>query len=325
MSRSRPIAVYYEHPDWFKPLFAELERREISHVRLDAGRHRFDPQALSLGTNGHPLVFNRMSPSAWKRGHGGAILYTLHYLAFLEQAGIPAFNGLAAFTLETSKALQVSLLERLDLPVPRTRVVNNLRSLPAAAAELDFPVVVKPNIGGSGAGIVRFDTQDDLERSVEVGAVEPSLDGTLLVQEYHPPKGGSIVRIETLQGRYLYGIRVHLGEGAGFNLCPADVCRTVGGEALVSEACPAGAAIAGLAVEAWRPPDDAIAAAERIASAARLDVGGIEYLESDRDGGRYFYDINALSNFVADPVRVLGFDPTPRLVDALVARASGAA
>src|SRR5206468_10093675 len=49
-----------------------------------------------------------------------------------------------------------------------------------------------------------------------------------------------------------------------------------------------------------------------------------EYLESRRDGWRYYYDVNALSNFVADPVRVIGFDPTERLVDALVARAIGA-
>ena len=24
---SRPIAIYHEHPDWFRPLFAALERR----------------------------------------------------------------------------------------------------------------------------------------------------------------------------------------------------------------------------------------------------------------------------------------------------------
>ena len=42
---------------------------------------------------------------------------------------------------------------------------------------------------------------------------------------------------------------------------------------------------------------------------------------AERDGRLYLYDVNALSNFVADPVRVVGFDPTERLVDALVARA----
>jgi hypothetical protein len=41
----------------------------------------------------------------------------------------------------------------------------------------------------------------------------------------------------------------------------------------------------------------------------------------DRDGQSYFYDINALSNFVADAPRVIGFDPFARLVDYLVERA----
>ena len=36
-----------------------------------------------------------------------------------------------------------------------------------------------------------------------------------------------------------------------------------------------------------------------------------------RDGQLYFYDVNALSNFVADAPRVVGFDPFARLVDYL--------
>src|SRR5262245_17226102 len=124
MAAARAIAVYYEHPDWFRPLFAELDRRQLPYVRLDAGRHRFDP-AEPASANGRPLVFNRMSPSAWRRGHGGAIFYTQHYLAHLEALGVPVFNGAGAFTIETSKALQLSLLERLDLPAPRTRVVSD--------------------------------------------------------------------------------------------------------------------------------------------------------------------------------------------------------
>jgi hypothetical protein len=37
----------------------------------------------------------------------------------------------------------------------------------------------------------------------------------------------------------------------------------------------------------------------------------------DRDGAARFYDINALSNFVARPLEVLGWDPHERLVDQL--------
>ena len=59
-------------------------------------------------------------------------------------------------------------------------------------------------------------------------------------------------------------------------------------------------------------------------SAGANNIGGIEYLVDDRDGHHYFYDINALSNFVADGRNVVGFDPFERLVDYLVARVASA-
>src|SRR5206468_11617583 len=99
-----------------------------------------------------------------------------------------------------------------------------------------------------------------------------------------------------------------------------DLCHETQGAALDGAACPAERS--GHRVEHFDPPLEIRAEVEAIARAAHLDVGGIEYLESRRDGWRYYYDVNALSNFVADPVRVLGFDPTERLVDTLIARAS---
>jgi hypothetical protein len=51
-------------------------------------------------------------------------------------------------------------------------------------------------------------------------------------------------------------------------------------------------------------------------------VGGIEYMVDDRDGRLVYYDVNALSNFVADARNVIGFDPHERLVDFLVAEAT---
>ncbi len=50
------------------------------------------------------------------------------------------------------------------------------------------------------------------------------------------------------------------------------------------------------------PPADAVADAVRIVNAAGIDVGGVEFMVDDRDGTRLFYDINALSNFVANPL-----------------------
>ncbi|HEX2574665.1 MAG TPA: hypothetical protein VH877_34275 [Polyangia bacterium] len=320
-NRPLALAVLFEHPDWFRPLFQELDRRGYPYRKLHADEHHFRATTPTEVGDAPALVFNRMSPSAWKRGRPGAIFYTAHYLGHLEALGVPVFNGIRTYTYEISKALQVSLLARLGLSVPRTEVVHRPELLAPAAASLGFPVLVKPNIGGSGAGITRYDRLEPLKDEVAAGRIPPSLDGTWLVQEYHPPAGRSIVRVETLEGRYLYGIRIHLEEGAGFDLCPADICRSTSGQALESAACPVEARKSGLTVEAYTPPAEVVAAVERIAQATHLDVGGIEYLESERDGQRYYYDINALSNFVADPVRVVGLDPTARLVDALIARA----
>ncbi|MCL6480245.1 MAG: hypothetical protein K6U02_00825, partial [Firmicutes bacterium] len=155
-----------------------------------------------------------------------------------------------------------------------------------------------------------------IEQAAATGRLHFGPDHTALVQEYIPPRDGCIVRVEVLGGKFLYAIRIHLS-GGGYNLCPADICQTADGRPLERIACPAEAPRTGLRVEACTPPPDVIAAVERIAQAAGIEVGGVEFLEDARDGRRLFYDINALSNFVADAVRVVGFDPHARLVDYL--------
>ena len=74
-------------------------------------------------------------------------------------------------------------------------------------------------------------------------------------------------------------------------------------------------------VEAYQPPRQVIEQVKAITSEANLDAGGVGYLVNERDGEIYFYDINALSNFVADAPNVVGFDPFPRLVEFVMQRA----
>src|SRR5918998_6632003 len=99
----RPIGILYEHPEWFKPLFAELERRAAPYEAIPASAHGFDP---GEDAPRHSLLVNRMSPSAWTRGHGHAVFHTLHFLEYLEDAGANVVNGVAAYRTELSKARQ---------------------------------------------------------------------------------------------------------------------------------------------------------------------------------------------------------------------------
>jgi hypothetical protein len=312
----QPIAVYHEHPDWFKPLFAELERRKLPYVKLDASAHLFDPSEDDVP---YSLVVNRASPSAYLRGHRQSTFHTLHWLRHLERIGIPVVNGAKVYSYELSKASQLDLLEELGLPYPRSRAINHPALASQAAAQLRYPVLVKANIGGSGAGIVRYDSEAALTEATARGQVELGVDGVALIQESAPLRDGHIVRVETLGGKYLYAIKVYPAVGS-FDLCPADACQTTNGVELVGGACAVDAVKNGLRVEGYTPPAEIVAEVEAISRRAGLDIGGIEYLVDDRDGEHYYYDINALSNFVADPVNVVGFDPWVDFVDYLETR-----
>jgi hypothetical protein len=312
------LAIYYEHPDWFRPLFYELDRRDVTYVQLNAAEYPFyDPADRRIEFD---VLFNRMSPSAHLRDSGSAIVHTQYLLAHLERLGVRIINGSRAYGFEISKALQLTLLAQLGLPAPPSRVIHRAGDALPALEGLRFPVIVKANIGGSGAGIVRFDSRAELESAVEEGRVHLGLDNLALVQEFIPPRGGYITRVETLKGKFLYAINVY-PESGSFDLCPADACQTRDGTELlrsVHSACAVDAPKRGLRVEAVTPSEDVIEACERIAQQARIEVGGIESMIDDRDGRRLYYDVNALSNFVADAPRVIGFDPHARLVDFLV-------
>lgn len=316
-----PIAVLNEHPEWQKRLYAELARRDIAFVELPLHDHFFDP---SKRERAFSMVINRASPSAWKRDHASAIFFGQAALAYYETTGARVVNGTGAYLLETSKALQAMLLARLGISTPRTLVANNAASVRAASEALEYPIVVKPNIGGSGAGIVRFDDRASLDAWLDAS---PSygVDGVVLVQEFHPAKDGHIVRVEMLGQRHLYSVKIY-PDTTDFNLCPADICQVTPGQAPPPaegstdfELCVVSAPAKKLRIERHDEAPEVVESARAIMAEAKLDVGGIEYLTSTRDGRRYFYDINALSNFVRDAEEVVGFDPTKVFVDWIVA------
>jgi len=313
----KPIAVYYEQQSWFVPLFNQLDARGVNWRRVDARNHSYDPAA----TPDYSLLFNRMSPSAWQRGMGHGIFYTLGYLKHLEEKDVRVVNGSKAFAHEISKAGQLTNLDALGLDYPKARVVNHISQVLDAAEAIGYPLVVKPNIGGSGAGIERFDESSQLKQAVQENRLHFGLDSTALVQECFEPRGGVITRVEVLGGKYLYAIKIQT-EGKTYNLCPGDICQSTAGEELERRpGCPIDAVKNGLKVEGYTPPREVVESAERIMHLAGVEVGGVEYVVDDRSGRLLYYDVNALSNFVADPERVIGFNPYGRLADYLISEA----
>lgn len=294
------LAILYEHPSWFEPLFAELERRGITFEKIRVGEHHFDPASTEPPA---PVVLSRVAMSDFLREPQHPIFYATALLDHWRRRGATVFNGADVIAIDSSKARQLSLISNLGFAIPETRVVHRVQDLLKATKGMVFPLLVKPNIGGSGSGIVRYRTRCDLELSINEGSAPTSIDQVLLLQDYVPARGGVILRIETLGGRFLYALEVESG-GESFDLCPADACIAQPGRAAIG-------------MRAVTPAAEIVHAAEDIAKRVGLDVGGVELVIDDRDGMPRFYDINALSNFVANPLDVLGWDPHERLVDLL--------
>jgi hypothetical protein len=315
-----PIGILDEHPEWSARLIGELTRRGLPWEKIDHSNHAFDPRDRRRV---YSVIVNRSSPSSHTRGHAGVLFYAEAYLAHVESLGIPVINPVAAYRFEKSKALQLGLFERLGVRYPRAVVVNHRDQVLKALDEVRFPLVVKPNVGGSGAGIVRFSTREELVERVDTVQFGP--DGTALVQELIESEDGAIVRVEVLDGNYLYAIRIVRDRNAGFNLCPADICQTPPPSAPPSPtratahlgACPVDVK-PGLEVRGYDAPAEAIDTVIRLTRAASIDVGGVEYMVSKADGKIYYYDVNATSNFVANAPAVVGFEPTERFVDFIV-------
>ena len=313
MTTSAPdLIVLHEHPEWQKPLFAALERRGVSFAPFDVTRAAFsnvEPPRASL-------YFNQASPSAYLRGQTRAVPLALAYMRSLERLGARVLNGADVFELELSKSAQATLLRTLGIDCPRSITFNDVNALRTYAADVRWPALLKPDQGGSGARIQVVESWAHVEAILSGNSDVWLPDNLFLLQEYlsHDPDEG-IVRLEFLDGDLLYAMRVKTH--GRFNLCPSPVCNPDDGTS--GCAIQVGDDVAA-PVEFLPYPDvppEAVETARRIVRAARLDVGGIEYLET-HDGRRVFYDINANSNLRPAVAAAFGFDPFERVVDFLV-------
>ena len=315
MTTSAPdLVVLYEHPEWQKPLFAALERRGVKYGSFNVTSAAFSNHDVPAAQ----LYFNQASPSAYIRGSARAVPLALAYMRSLQRQGARVLNGADVFALELSKSAQATLMRTLGIDTPYSMTFNDVAALRRyAPSDLKWPALLKPDQGGSGARIQVVSSWDEIET---IFTKDPNVwlpDNLFLLQEYLPHDADQgIVRMEFLGGELLYAMRVKTH--GRFNLCPSPVCNPESGEGLCER--PEEQPVTAPPVE-FLPcldvPSEAVETGKRIVRAARLDVGGIEYLETE-DGRRVFYDINANSNLRPSVAAAWGFDPFDRVVDFLM-------
>ena len=75
---SPPLAVLYEHPQWFQPLFAALDRRGIAYEAIGLSDHSFDPASREIPA---PVILSRVAMSSFLREPEHPIFYAEALLA----------------------------------------------------------------------------------------------------------------------------------------------------------------------------------------------------------------------------------------------------
>lgn len=294
------VHVLHENPEWMPPFAAAFAAEGVDWDETLVTGGSLDLTA----TPAEGLWWSRMSASAHTRGHTAAAEHARALLDVLEAHGRRVVNGRAVLDLELSKVRQLALLRAARIAVPRTVAVVGGRpdDVLAAAATVGPPVVVKPNRGGKGLGVTRFDSVDELAAALP-GLDEP-VDGVLLVQEYVEPERPRITRAEIVGGELVYAITADTERG-GFQLCPADACAVDGTPAslfaLRTELLPSGLADAYESFARWHG----------------LEVAGFEFIET-ADGRAVTYDVNTNTNYNPDVEAV-----APRSAARAVARYLG--
>lgn len=225
-----------------------------------------------------------------------------HALIALELRGERVVNGSQTHRIGGSKTAQAALFRSVGFDTPVSIPVYQAAHALAAAMQLGFPVLTKPNVGGSGAGIMRYDSAQALEQAIAEGQVDLGIDGTGLVQQVINAADGLIHRVEMLGSDFFYGTTQQLRADA-FNYCAADGCAIESG---------------GAAIELFTPPTEIIEQVAIVMATASTDVGGVEYIVDAATGRPSFFDFNPYSNFVSGLDEQLGFNPIDRYLDFLL-------
>ena len=281
------LAILYEHADWHQPLFDELDLLNVNYCKID-----LSDGAMSF--NNMPdanVYYNMVSPSAYKRNKQRAIPFSIAICRMLELKGKKVLNGSISNQLEFSKSSQIGLLASINAFYPETIFFNSINAI-KKIKNLDFPMILKPEQGGSGSRMFLINSIEELDSLLKL---QPELwfpDNLLLLQEkIEYDHNFGIVRIEFIEGRMLYAMRV-VTNGT-FNLCPSVVCNPDDD----------GVSACDIPLQSEKPvfhayteiPENELNEATRVFNASKNNTGSVEYI-MDNKGRQVFYDINANSN-----------------------------
>jgi len=279
----KKIFIIHENDEWIEPLRIHLFDLQIPFEEWHMDK-------VNINTLNDPpfgVFYNRMSASSHTRGHQYAPESTAIVLNWLEYHNRRVINNSRALSLEISKCLQYSELQKIGIKTPNTIYATGKEKLLHLGKNFNLPFLTKHNRAGKGLGIRLFYDYFNFEKYVTSDEYEDSRDGITLLQEYIKPKTDTIVRAEFVDSQFLYAVQVDTSKG--FELCPADVCN------LEEEYCPANTTgNKFMILKSFSNP--ILDQYQKVIKNNNIEIAGIEFVE-DINEKLYTYDINTNTNY----------------------------
>jgi biotin carboxylase len=222
------------------------------------------------------------------------IAQTIEYVKHVEKiSGVhnssQVVNGSRVTEIISTRSRQLALFASLGIPFPKTRIVSSIDQLLAASNELRFPLIIKSNSITDPAVTRRFDSTSDLVNALVKDELHLRNDKSWLVQEYIQPKGNYVNRVEILNGCVLYAVKIYHADDEP-ERWPIEVKASV-----------------------FTPSLEVLSTIEKIAHAALIDTGSIEYVTDRKTNQVYFYAIRPHTSSRSIHIEGIDFNPVDRL------------
>jgi hypothetical protein len=269
---NKPFGIVYNFPVEYNPIAAELWRRDIPITLVNPSHLVLDPADTDIR---YSLLLNDLGTPAGFQPQSEFVQSLIQYNRHLEISSFKfsqgrIINGAQALEIFTSRARQISLFASLGLKYPRTIIANNVETLISQLPTLQFPVLIKESNLAKTNSVLKFDDAASLVDAVFDGRLVINNE-FVLAQEYRDVKSDHIVRVDTLNGKFLAAQKV-------FTLREPSLSWEVE-----------------LRAEPIEPSTQIIQAVEQVVRAGKVDFGSVEYFTDRKTNETFFYNITPFS------------------------------
>ena len=240
-------------------------------------REDFGPQALNeadaILVRGMPGAAGQPSGAAGQVDRLEEVVFRMDALGRIAARGTRVMNNPRSLELAIDKYLSLARLAAAGLPVPRTRVVQDVTHVADARELLGGDCVVKPLFGSRGRGLHRLDSHGATAAWLDLPDIRARPGQVVYLQEFvrHPGWDGRLF----ILGPHVFAMRRRAAPGDW----RTNVAR--GGRP-----------------EPFDPPQEWIDLARRAAAALETEIAGVDIVPAS-DGSPLVLEVNAVPGWRA--------------------------